>query len=771
MLEHARKILREVVCRITVAKEKLGLRRRVPVLQQLSTVECGAACLAIILNYYGRKTTIAEVRDLCAVGRDGLSALTILQAAHHFGLLTKAYSVKPEQIARLRLPAIIHWGFHHFVVLETWSPGRVELVDPARGRLRLSSEKFRDDFTGIVITFKPGDRFLRHSNRGRGRSLWNYFKMMVAGPSIKGVVSQVLLASLLLQALGLALPFFSKVLIDRIIPQRSLTLLSIFGISMAIMALGQAVLNYIRSSLLIWLRGRLDSRLMSGFVEHLFALPLKFFQQRTSGDLLMRLTSNNLIREMLTNQTIALLLDGAFIIVYLAILLAIDPKIGLSVLVIGLFQTIVLLLARMKIHRLTQLDLSAGAEAKSYLIEAIKGINLIKGCGAELRAYQRWSKLFIKELDLSLERSRVTALVEMALGSLRMITPVLLLWLGARSVLEGEMSVGTLVAIQSIATAILSPVTSLIVVSQQLQMAAAHLDRLMDVLEAEPEQLPSQKIMLPKLSGRIELRDLSFRYNPSAPLVLNHLSCLIEPGQKVALVGATGSGKSTLAMLLLGLFPPTSGKIFYDDFPLSELNYRILRSQFGIVLQEPIIFSDSIRQNIIFSNPRVGDSEAIEAAKRACLHDEIMKMPMGYETILSEGGTNLSGGQRQRLALARALAGHPKILLLDEATSHLDCLSEAMIERNLRELDCTCIVIAHRLAGIRNSDLILVLHAGEIVERGRHDDLVEHGGYYADLLKTQAMAAKAAQVPPSADREKSISRLSPRTAAMLPALQ
>ncbi|MCI0661247.1 MAG: peptidase domain-containing ABC transporter [Acidobacteria bacterium] len=770
MSEIKLKIFRGIVRRIREGMERLGIRRRVPVLQQLSMVECGAACLAIILNYYGRKTTVAEVRDLCAVGRDGLSALTILQAARRYGLKTNAYSVRPELLRHLRLPAIIHWGFRHFVVLESWSPVRVELVDPARGRLSLPCENFRGDFTGIVLTFEPGDQFDRRTARGQGGSLWQYHKLMLAGPSIKGVLAQLLLASLLLQVMGLALPFFSKVLIDRLIPQKSLNLLSIFGMAMALMALTQAVINYIRSRMLIRLRGRLDSRLMSCFVEHLFALPFKFFQQRTSGDLFMRLTSNSLVRDMLTNQTLSVLLDGTFIIVYLAILLAIAPGIGSLALVIGLLQAVVLVLARKKIHRLTQLDLSAAAEERSYLIEAIKGISLIKACGGELRACQRWSKLFTRELALSSERSRVSALGEMALGALRMVTPVLLLWLGARSVLEGGMSVGMMVAIQSLATAFLSPVTTLIAAAQQLQMAAAHLDRLVDVMEAEPEQLPSRKTMLPKLTGRIEIHNLSFRYNPNAPLVLHNISCLIEPGQKVALVGATGCGKSSLAMLLLGLFSPTRGEIFYDDRPLSELDCQALRSQFGIVLQDPIIFSDSIRQNIIFANPGIDAREAIEAAKRASLHDEIMKMPMGYETIISEGGTNLSGGQRQRLALARALAGRPRILLLDEATSHLDCLTEAMIERNLRELDCTCIVIAHRLAGVRNSDQILVLHEGEIVERGRHDELVEHRGYYAEMLRTQSTAAKNALIQCSADQERKNSCLSSRTAAMLPVL-
>jgi len=747
------------------------IRRRVPVLQQLSMVECGAACLAIILNFYGRKTSVAEVRDLCAVGRDGLSALTIMRAARRYGLLTKAYLVKSEQLKHLRVPAIIHWGFHHFVVLEFWSPGRVELVDPARGRLSITAEEFQNDFNGIVMTFEPGDQFVRRTNGGMERSLWNYLELMVSGPSIKGLLAQILLASLLLQAMGLALPFFSKLLIDRVIPYQRLNLLSIFAIAMAITALGQAVVNYIRSRLLIRLRGRLDRRLMSGFVEHLFALPFKFFQQRTSGDLLMRLMSNSLIREMLTNQTLSVLLDGTFIVVYLAILLAIAPEIGLLALVIALLQAVILLLARKKFNRLTQLDLAAGAEERSYLIESIKGISLIKASGAEVRVCQRWSKLFTRELDLSLERNRVTALVEMMLGSLRMITPVLLLLLGARSVLEGGMSVGMMVAIQSLATAFLTPVTTLIAAAQQLQMATAHLDRLIDVLEAEPEQLPSRKITFTKLSGGIELHNISFRYDTNAPLVLKNISCLIEPGQKVALVGATGCGKSTLAMLLLGLFPPTRGEIYYDDLSLSELNLQALRSQFGIVLQEPIIFSDSIRQNIIFGNPGIDTQEVIEAAKRASLHDEIMKMPMGYETIISETGTNLSGGQRQRLALARALAGRPKILLLDEATSHLDSLTEAIIERNLRDINCTCIVIAHRLAGIRNSDLILVLHAGEIVERGKHDELVEQRGYYAQMLQTQSIDAKNGLGLYFVDQEKTISRLSSQSAAMLPAHQ
>ncbi|MDX2029346.1 MAG: peptidase domain-containing ABC transporter [Blastocatellia bacterium] len=720
---------------------RIGNRRRVPVLSQLSRTECGAACLAMILGYYGRRATVAEVREACGIGRDGVSALTMVEVARGYGLRAKAYAVEAGQLGQLRLPAILHWGGSHFVVLESWAAREMGVVDPAMGRLRVSREQFQAGFTGVALTFAPGEGFEARGRAGGERPLWGFFARMFSGRPAKGLLVRVLFASVLLQAMGLLMPLATKVVVDGLFARREggAGLLMSCGLSMAGMAAAQAAAGWWRSRALLALRRRLDAGMTTEFVGRLVSLPFQFFQQRTSGDLLARLTSNSLLREALTNQTLSLLLDGAFILVYLAILLPLAPAFAAVALAAGGLQLFVALATRGRSRQLAQRELSAGAEERSFLIELVKGIAHIKASGAERAACEQWAGLFRDHLDRATERGRHQAAVEAALGGLRSLAPVLLLWIGASEALAGRMSVGTMLGLQAMAIALLTPIASLIAGAQPLQTVAAHAERLIDVLRAAPEQEASHpRFVRHAPRGEVELRDVAFRYSAHAPIVLKRVSCRIEPGQKVALVGASGSGKSTLAWLLLGLFPPIEGGIRFDGLPLPSLDYRVLRSHFGVVLQDSPIFAGSIARNILFSNPRASVADAVEAARRAGLHEEILRMPMGYETLLAEGGANLSGGQRQRLALARALARAPRILLLDEATSHLDAVTEAAVHRNLDALGCTRIVIAHRLSAICDADQILVLDQGAIVEQGSHRELSALGGRYAALLRAAA---------------------------------
>ncbi|HEX6292731.1 MAG TPA: peptidase domain-containing ABC transporter [Herpetosiphonaceae bacterium] len=714
---------------------RLG-RRRVPVLLQLSAVECGAACLAMILSYYGRQTRVAECRDLCAIGRDGTTALTLAKVARQFGLRVKAYSLEPAAFEHVPLPAIVHWDFKHFVVVERWTPRTVEIVDPALGRCRLTAAEFDEHFTGVALTFEPGVQFAQR--RGAPRTSWRgYVRHLFQIPGIAGVLFQILAVSLLLQALGLTVPALTRALVDTILPLRIADVMSILGIGIVFLVLAQLVVGYLRAALLLYVQTRLDSRLMLGFFEHLLTLPFQFFQQRTSGDLLMRLGSNALIRETLTSQTLSMLLDSSLVVVYLAILLAQAPSFGLLVLAIGLLQIATLLGTTPWMHRLMQRDLYAEAESQSYLVEALKGIAALKAAGVEERALDHWSNLFWSHLNIAVRRNHLSAIVDTAMMTLRTLAPLILLWFGAARVLDGTLTLGTMLALNTLAIAFLTPLASLVSTGRQLQLVGAHLERIADVIEAEPEQDVQAVQIAPRLTGRIDVRGVQFQYDRSGPPVLRDISVTIERGQKVALVGRTGSGKTTLAMLLIGLYPPTGGEILYDGIPLQRLNYRSLRNQFGVVLQDSFIFSGSIRHNIAFNDPSIGLEEVIAAARRAALHDEIMALPMRYETLITEGGNGLSGGQRQRLAIARALAHDPAVLVLDEATSHLDVLTESQVDCNLSALRCTRIVIAHRLSTIRNADLILVLDQGTIVERGTHAELLARGGYYTALAQGQ----------------------------------
>jgi ATP-binding cassette, subfamily B, bacterial len=713
-------------------KLMLRSRHRVPMRLQLSAVECGAACLAMILSYFGRETTVAECRDRMSIGRDGTNAETIAKCARTYGLRVKAYSLANlADFKYVQLPAIAHWEFNHFIVIERWSPQRVEIVDPAYGRRQLTSAEFAHGFTGIVLTFEPGPQFERRDRKDT-RSWCNYLTQYVLDRP--GLLTQILGSSLLLQVFGLAVPIFTKILVDRVLPLQIASTMPILAVGMAMPILAQAVTSYLRSVLLIYLQARMDTRMMLDFCDRLLALPFHFFEQRTTGDLLMRLASNATIRETLTSQTLSIVLDGAFVLGYLALLLVQAPIFGLIVLIAAILQLGLLFATTGRIHDLMQRDLLAQSESHSYLVEALTGILTLKASGSEDRAFDHWSNLFFNQLHVSLQRNHLAAGIDTAMLVLRTGSPLVLLWVGAWLVLNGTMSLGTMLALNAIAMAFLVPLASLVSNGQRLQLVGAHLERLVDVLAAEPEQKLHGVQTAPPLTGRIQLNQVSFRYDENAPFVLRNISVEIEPGQKIALVGRSGSGKSTLAKLLLGLYLPTVGEILYDGIPLKSLNWRTLRSQFGVVLQEPFLFSGSIRQNITINNPGLSLEQVMRAAKLAAIHEDIVQLPMKYETRIAEGGSGLSGGQRQRLAIARALVHQPAILLMDEATSHLDVVTESLVEQNLSQLGCTRIAIAHRLSTIRNADMIFVVDRGTIVERGSHEELLSQRGYYASLV-------------------------------------
>ncbi len=709
-------------------------RRQVPVVLQMTTTQCGAACLTMVLNYFGRATTIAEVSDQMDVGRDGTTALAIAQAARHHGLQAHAYSGEPQQLADVTLPAIIHWNFSHFVVLERWSEAGAEIVDPASGRRPVSPAEFDRSFTGVFLTLTPAATFERRRHT-RNVAIWRQqvSRLLIESGAWRTGL-RALLATVAVQLLAMAFPLLTKVIVDQVLPARQLTLVPLLIAGIVAVVLMQMLIGYARQSVLIRLQADVDTGLMTGFLEHLLALPYRFYQQRTSGDLLMRLSSNAVIREMLTTQTISALMDGVLVITFLFILLFSAPLFGLVTLGIGLVQVLLLLASTSRMHDLAQRHLSTQAETQAYLVEALAGINMVKATGAEDRVLQRWSTLHHKALAVTLEKQRLSALIDTLLQSLQIAAPLVLLLIGAQQVLEGALTLGGMLALNTLALGFLTPLDALVTSGQQLQSIGAHLSRMADVLEAEREESGT---VAPTLQGKITLDGVTFAYDRHSEPVLEDISVCIEPGQKVAIVGRSGSGKSTLARLLLGLHQPTAGEISYDDAPLPTLDRSALRRQMGVVMQEVFLFSGSIRQNLAFGQNDLSFEDLLESTRLACIDRDIAHMPMDFETMVAEGGAGLSGGQRQRLALARALARKPAILLLDEATSHLDTTTEEQIEENLRAVGCTQLVIAHRLSTIRRADLILVMENGRIVERGTHAELMARGGVYADMVPVE----------------------------------
>ncbi len=715
-------------------------QRRVRPLAQMSKVECGLTCLAMIFTYYGRKTSVSELRMRFGISRDGTSALGIVKAARAFGMRVKPFSLQHTELRGKLLPAIVHWEFNHFLVVERWSPKWVTVVDPSGGRRRkLTAEEFDAGFTGIFITLEPGSNFDRNAPPPTV-TLRSYVLQGIK--QAPGALVQILVASVVLQIFGLVGPFLAKVIMDQILPFKITSMMMILALGMICLCLAQTVTTLLREWLLVYLRARIDIHMMLGFFKHLLSLPYNYFQQRSSGDLLTRMASNVTIRDILSGNLIGTLLDSSMVITYLFILLSQSLPFTLLTLGIGFSQMLLVIVTYSPIRELARQELNAQGKSQGYLAEALNGIATVKAAGAEEEIYNRWSNHFFDQLTVSVRRSYVSSLASAAMSVLSSFSSIAMLWVGATQVLNGSMSVGTMMALNALAGSFLGPLSSVVGRVQQLQLVQANLERLTDITAAEPEQHQQAVQSPPKLSGHVQLENVCFRYSADSEDVLRSINLTIKAGQKIAIVGRTGSGKSTLGKLLLGLYLPTSGTISYDGVPLQHMKYQEVRRQFGVVMQDTVIFSGTILENLTLNNPTMSREKAMHAAQIAAIHEDIMKMPMGYDTFVGEGGSALSGGQRQRMAIARAVAHHPAILLLDEATSSLDVITEQRVAEHLTSFACTQIIIAHRLSTIRKADIILVLDQGTIIEQGSHSELLHSNGYYANLIQQQLQERK-----------------------------
>jgi len=480
-------------------------------MQQMSAVECGAACVAMILGYYGHHTSMEEIRDRTGVGRDGLSALDLVQAARSYGLRVRAIALQEPDLRDVRLPAIVHWAFNHFLIVEDWSERSVGVVDPASGRRRMTAQEFDAGFTGVVIMLEPGEQFvprLPTASRTLSSYVITYLKRMPI------MLLQIIGASLLLQVFGLAVPVLTEVIVDQIIPLNITNILGLLGIGLLILLLAQFVTLQLRASLLVYLQARLDTHLMPAFVEHLLLLPARFFEQRSNGDLLARVSSNTAIRDLVGTHLVAAILDSGLIVTYLALLLVQSLPFGLLVLAIGALQVLVLLLSSGALQARARRELEAQGKMQGYLAELLTGMATVKAAGAEQQAFEQWSNLFSDQVNQSTRQNYLSASINTIMSSLNEVSSLGLLWMGAIQVLQGTMQVGTMLALVALSSVILTPLESLVTSGQELQMIRAHLQRLVDVLEAAPEQEVQQVHAPPRLSGRIRLDQVSFQYEP-----------------------------------------------------------------------------------------------------------------------------------------------------------------------------------------------------------------------------------------------------------------
>ncbi|GAA1274269.1 NHLP family bacteriocin export ABC transporter peptidase/permease/ATPase [Planotetraspora silvatica] len=724
------------------------MRHRVPVRLQMTRTECGAACLAMVLSHHGRDTLVSECRDLIQPGRDGVSPSSLIAAAERQGMRASARRVEDLPETGPDRPLIAYLAKHHYVVVERNGRGRVRLADPAKGRRTLSAEKFAAEYGGVVIEMEPGQGFVQRRIPLRESMLVRYMREFVGVPGGRRLLLWILLLAAGLQVLGLSLPLATKVVVDYLVPAGRLDLLGMLGAGIAGIVILQGAVNVVRSRTLLKLRALADRRLIGRFVTHLLRLPLGFFLQRTRGDLLMRLSSVSSGREALTQQLLTVALDGVLLIGYVTALTFISPWYTLVVAVLAVLQVSLMLSSYNRMRVLSQQELTTRAEEQSYLIEALQAMLPVKANGVEEQARLRWSTLFDTYQTAMVRRGRASSWYEGGQAALSVLAPLALLWCGVWLVLGGRMTLGSMLAANTLAMSVLSPLMAFVGVIQLLSMLRGQIERVYDVLDSAPETSGDQE-----LPGRrpvsVWMRDVTFRYAAEAPPVIKNVSFTVAAGAKLGVVGRTGSGKSTLALLVLGLLRAEAGVVAHDGVSIDDLDIGDLRRGCGAVLQELSLFNGPIRDNITMGSPDATDAAVIEAATIAGLHDDVLRLPMGYETNVGEGGASLSAGQRQRVALARALVHRPRLLILDEATSHLDPETERRVDEALSALRVTRIVVSHRLSAIRNADEIVAMHDGRIADRGTHEELVIRPGVYRELFGGTAAFERAGVAHPA----------------------
>ena len=714
------------------------MAKRIPYYQQLEVSDCGAACLAMTLAFHGRNVSPEEVRRATKTSRGGVNAASIVEAARTYGMDARGVRVEPEALRYLQRGAILHWEFNHFVVFDRVRRGSVEVLDPAVGRISIPLDRFSKSFTGVAIELQPAGTFEASSDKSR-RS-WRYVKPLLRQSRL---MTKVFFTSGLVQLFALTTPILMGVVVDRVVPFGDRSLLLIVALGLFVMVAFHMFSTFVRGHLLLAVRAHLDRTLSGDFIAHLVKLPYQFFLQRSTGDLMTRLNSNVTVREILTTGAVSTVLDGLLVSGYLILIFAQSLSMGTVVVVLGAVQVSIPIVAHKSIQRLMAENLQAQARSQGYLAQMVTGIETLKAIGAERRAVDHWSNLFVDEINATVARGRLNTVIETLTTALRVASPIVVLVVGTLGVVSGDLTLGTMLALSALATGFLGPLSNLVITGLQLQVLGSYMERINDVLDASPEQDLTQVEPAGELNGAITLEGVSFRYSEADPDVVKDVALEIDAGQTLGIVGESGSGKSTLAHLILGLYAPTEGRVLYDGRDLKSLEAASVRGQLGIVPQNSFLFGASIRTNIALTKPDATLEEIEAAARLACIHDDITAMPLGYDTILADGGASLSGGQRQRIALARAVVHDPAILLLDEATSSLDAVTEAKIYENLERLPCTRIVIAHRISTISRSDLILVMHDGRFVERGTHDELMAAGGRYLELARSQTQQSGA----------------------------
>ena len=711
---------------------------KVPVVMQMEALECGAASLAMILAYYEKWIPLEQVRVDCGVSRDGSNARNILRAARSYGLVAKGYRYEPEALRKEgKFPCIIHWNFNHFVVLDGFRGNKAVLNDPAKGTYTVPMKTFDESFTGICLLFELGEDFLPG---GKPQSMISYAKKRLVGAG--AAIVFVTLTTIISSLLGVITPAFSRIFLDRLLTHENPDWLMPFTLAFAGIGVVQLIVAWIQAVYSLRISGKLAMVGNTTFMWKLLRMPMEFFSQRMAGDIQGRQQSNAMIAEQLVNTFAPLALEAIMMVFYLVVMLRYSVMLTL----IGLLSVVAnLVLSRIiskKRINITRVQMRDAGKLAGTTVAGIEMIETIKASGAENGFFEKWAGYQASVNTNKVRFLRMNQILGLLPGLINSVCGTAVLVTGVFLAMEGEFTVGMIMAFQGFLSSFVSPAMTLISAGQSLQEMRTDMERIEDVMKypSDPvfeNNVEAEEGEYDKLSGNIELKNVTFGYSRLAEPLIKDFSMTLKPGSRVAFVGPSGCGKSTLSKLISGLYQPWSGEILFDGKPMSQIDRGVFTGSLAVVDQDIILFEDTIANNIKMWDNSIEDFEMIMAARDAQLHEDIMQREGGYQYKLTEGGKDFSGGQRQRMEIARVLAQDPTVIILDEATSALDAKTEYDVVRSIKDRGITCIVVAHRLSTIRDCDEIIVLDHGNVVERGTHEELMKNGGAYTQLVSNE----------------------------------
>ena len=711
---------------------------KVPMIMQMEALECGAACLTMVMAYYNKWIPLEQVRYDCGVSRDGSNAKNVLLAARNYGFEARGYRFEPESLKKEgEFPCIIHWNFNHFVVLDGFKGNKAVLNDPARGEVSVTMKEFDESFTGIVLMIEPGENFVPS---GKPKSILEFVKKRLKGTG--PLIAFVAITTIISYLFGIINPIMSQVFMDRLLTGVNKEWLGPFIGLMSILALLQIIVQAVSVVYSLKINGKLSIVGSTSYMWKLMKMPMEFFSQRMVGDILQRESTNATLAASLVDTIAPLALNAIMMLFYLFIMIrysVVMTCFGIASVLFNLLMSRYISKKRINFSRVQMRD---SGKLVSTTMNGVAMIETIKSSGAENGYFERWAGYQASLNSANVKYSRTNIYLGLIPGFVSSVVSYMVTFLGIYYAMFGNFTLGTIMTFQNYLSSFLSPAMSLIGASQTIQETRTEMERVEDVMNYPDDPyfndvLYSNEIDYAKLKGNVELKNVTFGYSRLAPPLIEDFNMKLEAGHSVAFVGASGCGKSTLSKLISGLQVPWSGEILFDGKPIKDIDRSVFTGSLAVVDQDIILFEDTIANNIKMWDNSIEDFEMILAARDASIHEDIMQRENGYQYKLTEGGKDLSGGQRQRLEIARVLAQDPSIIILDEATSALDAKTEYDVVRAIKDRGITCIVVAHRLSTIRDCDEIIVLNKGKVVERGTHEELYKQGGYYAELISNE----------------------------------